>query len=74
MTTNEGHGQAVSRYQFTDRNGFIACAAVTARTASEAASKARGLTGRSDLLCTHLSDDHSITGADTIFFYGPDAV
>jgi hypothetical protein len=64
----------MSRYQFTDSNGFTVCGAVTARTASEAAVKARSLTGRSDLLCTHLSDDHSVTGTDAIFHYGPDAV
>jgi hypothetical protein len=63
----------MSRYQFTDAGGFVAGPVVEARTATEAAGKVRGLTGRGDLRCAHLSDDHS-GGVDAILYYGPDAI
>jgi hypothetical protein len=63
----------MSRYEFTTREGFHVCT-VEARTALEARDMAVSRSGRTDILCTHLSDDHTGEGIDPIFFYGPDAV
>ena len=63
----------MSRYEFTTRQGFVVFRC-EARTSREAAGKARGATGRADLLCAHLSDDHSNEGTDAILFLGPDGI
>ena len=47
----------MSRYEFTTRQGYHVCT-VEARTAIEAREKAVGLSGQTDLICTHLSDYH----------------
>jgi hypothetical protein len=62
----------LSAYEFTTRDGFLACR-VEARTAADAAERARELTGLGGLLCTHLSDRYR-GGVDAVFSYGPDAV
>lgn len=65
----------VSRYEFTDSNGYRVGGVIEARTAAEARTAVIGRTGHTGRLhCTHLSDDHSTQGMDAIFFLGPDAV
>ena len=64
----------MSRYHFTDSNGYRIGPVIEARTALDARARVIGITGRADLLCTHLSDDHGNGYVDPIFFYGPDAV
>jgi hypothetical protein len=48
----------MSRYEFTDSNGYRAGPAIEARTASEARARVEGITGLKPRYCTHLSDDH----------------
>ena len=65
----------MSRYEFTDSNGYRIGPVIEARTAAEASVKVRGYTGHTGRLnCTHLSDYHPPGGIDPIFYYGPDAV
>ena len=52
----------MSRYQFTRPGGYHVIT-VEARTALEARQVAVSRSGRSDLICTHLSDYHSMTPA-----------
>lgn len=63
----------MSRYEFTTREGYLVCT-VEAPTAAQARERAEGQSGRTGLVCSHLSDDHSRDGApDAMFFLGPDA-
>lgn len=63
----------MSRYLFTTRAGH-SVTTVTASSGLAAAAIARTRTGRTDLLCTHLSDDHTHEGTDAILFDGPDGL
>lgn len=65
-------GPGMSRYEFTDSNGYRVGPVIEARTAEEARAKAEGYTGRRDLICTHLSDYHAPGYTDPAFLYGPD--
>lgn len=64
----------MSRYEFTDHNGYHVGPVIEARTGTEAAGRVVALTGHpGPLHCTHLSDDHR-GGIDPLFCYGPDAI
>ena len=46
----------MSRYEFTDSNGYRVGPVIEARTATEARAKVEGITGQIPRYCTHLSD------------------
>ena len=64
----------MSRYHFTDSNGYSVGNVVEARTAREARVLVIARTGITPRHCTHLSDDHSNEGTDAILFLGPDGI
>ena len=51
----------MSRYSFTDSNGYRVGPVIEAATALEARARVVGITGLEPRYCTHLSDYHSMT-------------
>ena len=56
----------MSRYEFTDSNGYRVGPVIEAATALDARARVVGITGIEPAHCTHLSDYHSMTCASAL--------